>query len=306
MVGFADETIVGGRESVGARLRHAREAHGLSLNDVAARTRVPTRHLQAIEEDAFDRLPAAPYSVGFAKAFADAVGLNRDEIGREFRAEKEGYGTAEAMPSSVQQKKESAGFPRGWIVLIILLIAAVATGLWWSGMLGGSKTVETPAEGPAPAAPAAVPETPPPAPMALPSVNNGTGTEAVTPSSQKKPSSAARSEGTNHAMDSKTEGETGTTKATEGSGKNASEEKSAKASEKKSSSPVAPTGIGEAAKANWLSTRDLNRRAQQSSSHAAPPAEATTQPAVAAPPIISAPPPPLPPAPDSGPSGTAP
>ena len=63
MVGFADETVVGGGESVGARLRQAREAHGFSLDDISARTRVPTRHLKAIEEDAFDQLPAAPSAV---------------------------------------------------------------------------------------------------------------------------------------------------------------------------------------------------------------------------------------------------
>src|SRR5258708_33222050 len=108
MVGFADETVVSDGESVGVRLRRAREAKGLSLDDVCARTRVPPRHLKAIEEDAFDQLPAAPYSVGFAKAFADAVGLNRDEIGREFRAEKEGYGAAEAMPPYVSEDSASS------------------------------------------------------------------------------------------------------------------------------------------------------------------------------------------------------
>ena len=35
--------------TAGLRLRRAREAAGLSLDDVAARTRVPTRHLDAME-----------------------------------------------------------------------------------------------------------------------------------------------------------------------------------------------------------------------------------------------------------------
>ena len=170
MVGFADETVVGGGESVGARLRSAREAHGLSLDDIATRTRVPTRHLKAIEEDAFDQLPAAPYSVGFAKAFADAVGLNREEIGREFRAEKEGYGAADAGLSYVSDEpgpSGSGGIVR--IALILVIIAAIAFGLWKSGIFGGSAPVVAPpvvAPPAAPQSPAGQPALPPAVPDA--------------------------------------------------------------------------------------------------------------------------------------------
>ena len=66
--------------SVGTRLRAAREASGKSLADVAALTRVPVRLLSALERDAVEELPAGPYATGFTKAFAQAVGLNPDEI----------------------------------------------------------------------------------------------------------------------------------------------------------------------------------------------------------------------------------
>jgi len=67
------------------RLRAAREARGLSLDDVATRTRVPVRHLHAIEAGDWDALPAITYSVGFVKSFANAVGLNGTEMGMELR-----------------------------------------------------------------------------------------------------------------------------------------------------------------------------------------------------------------------------
>ena len=62
--------------SVGERLREAREAAGLTLEDIATSTRIPTRHLESIEASDFSRLPAPTYTVGFAKNFAGAVGLD--------------------------------------------------------------------------------------------------------------------------------------------------------------------------------------------------------------------------------------
>ena len=51
--------------TVGERLREAREAKSLSLEDVASSTRIPTRHLASLEASEWDNLPAATYSVGF-------------------------------------------------------------------------------------------------------------------------------------------------------------------------------------------------------------------------------------------------
>ena len=45
---------------------------------MAARTRVPLRHLEAIEQGAYEALPSQTYAVGFARAYARAVGL--DEV----------------------------------------------------------------------------------------------------------------------------------------------------------------------------------------------------------------------------------
>lgn len=70
---------------VGDRLRVAREAKGMSLDEVASMTRVPTRHLEHIENGDWDALPAVTYSVGFARAYANAVGLDGREIGAELR-----------------------------------------------------------------------------------------------------------------------------------------------------------------------------------------------------------------------------
>lgn len=67
-------------ESVGRRLRLAREAAGLSLADISARTKISERHLTAIEEDRFSDLAGRTYAVGFSRTYAQSVGLDEREI----------------------------------------------------------------------------------------------------------------------------------------------------------------------------------------------------------------------------------
>src|SRR5215210_3667253 len=71
--------------SVGERLRLAREAKGLSLEDVARQTRIPLRHLDHIERGEWDALPAITYSVGFARSYANTIDLDGARIGAEVR-----------------------------------------------------------------------------------------------------------------------------------------------------------------------------------------------------------------------------
>lgn len=73
--------------AVGKRLKAAREKAALSVQDIAERTRVPARHLSAIEEGRYQDLPALAYSAGFARSFAQAVGLDGSEIAAQYRAE---------------------------------------------------------------------------------------------------------------------------------------------------------------------------------------------------------------------------
>jgi transcriptional regulator with XRE-family HTH domain len=72
---------------VGERLARAREAKGIELEDIAERTRVPLRHLQAIETSDHQGLPATTYSAGFVKTYARLLGLDGEALSNEFRAE---------------------------------------------------------------------------------------------------------------------------------------------------------------------------------------------------------------------------
>tara|TARA_R100001244_G_scaffold39766_9_gene35981 strand:+ start:28263 stop:29039 length:777 start_codon:yes stop_codon:yes gene_type:complete len=92
-------------------LRRAREQKGLSLEDIAKKTRIPHRHLASIESGDFEALPGRTYAIGFAKSYARTVGLSDASIGSQLRAEMdeqghtaypaESSGYAPANPSSI-------------------------------------------------------------------------------------------------------------------------------------------------------------------------------------------------------------
>ena len=69
---------------IGARLRHAREARGLTIDALARATRVQPRALSAIEQNDWVALPPRPYGRGFVHAYASEVGLDPEGTVRDF------------------------------------------------------------------------------------------------------------------------------------------------------------------------------------------------------------------------------
>lgn len=116
--------------TAGERLRAAREEKGLSLEDIAAQTRIPQRHLESIEVADWDKLPAPTYTTGFAKSYASAVGLDRTEIGEQLRAEMGGQRMANT-PAEVFEPADPARTMPKWLVFgtiaaVIVLIVLMS------------------------------------------------------------------------------------------------------------------------------------------------------------------------------------
>src|SRR5688572_8664020 len=101
--------------SVGQRLRVAREEKGLTLEDVAAQTRIPRRHLESLENSDWERLPAPTYPTGFAKSYASAVGLDRTEIYEQLRVEMGGVRPV-SQSSEVFEPADPARTMPKWLV----------------------------------------------------------------------------------------------------------------------------------------------------------------------------------------------
>ncbi len=144
---------------VGAVLGEARTAAGLELADIARDTRVPVRHLRAIEADDHSALPALPYAIGFVKSFARAVHLDAEAVATQFRSETSKTAHVPAT-ASIEVLDERRMPPRGLLVLSIVAVLAIVAAVvaYSAGMFTPSHSAVVPtAEAPAlPPPPAAV------------------------------------------------------------------------------------------------------------------------------------------------------
>lgn len=122
------ETPTAPQEGVGSQLRAAREARGLTLEQVAAQTRIPQRHLKAIEEGDFSELPGRTYAVGFSRTYAKTVELDQDDVVALVRAELDEQMDEEDYRPATFEPGDPARVPSrglGWFALfaLVLLIA---------------------------------------------------------------------------------------------------------------------------------------------------------------------------------------
>ncbi|HQP49098.1 MAG TPA: DUF4115 domain-containing protein [Spirochaetota bacterium] len=80
-------------ESIGERLRNAREAKKLSLKDVARETNIPSRYVEALEDEEFERFPGETYVIGFLRSYVDYLKLDSDEFIQAYKGYKIGEST---------------------------------------------------------------------------------------------------------------------------------------------------------------------------------------------------------------------
>ncbi|UAK24911.1 helix-turn-helix domain-containing protein [Sphingomonas nostoxanthinifaciens] len=154
-------------ERVGDRLRAAREAEGLELTDVAQRTRIPIRHLAAIEEGDYSGLPAATYSAGFVKSYARLLGLDGQRLSQDFREEM-GGATVVRQNVMTYEPADPHRTPPAGLALVVLLIAIVAGlgYLYWRGSQSEAPTELAATSSDRPATPPVAATTPAPQPAA--------------------------------------------------------------------------------------------------------------------------------------------
>jgi cytoskeleton protein RodZ len=66
-------------DGLGEFLRRERELRHISLDDVAERTKISRRYLEAIEEGRYERLPGETFVRGFIRSYAQSVGLDPED-----------------------------------------------------------------------------------------------------------------------------------------------------------------------------------------------------------------------------------
>ena len=154
-------------QSVGERLRVARTAAGMDLQDVASKTRVPMRHLDAIERSEYAGLPSLTYAIGFARAYARAVGIDEKAIAHDLRGELDRTRAVPVHMSAPYEPADPARVPSRLLAytalgVLVLVLAAylVWRSAWWDSAVDVSTVAPVPELATAPASPAPIADGP--------------------------------------------------------------------------------------------------------------------------------------------------
>ena len=125
-----------GVATFGDELRRAREARGLAVETICATTKVPVRHIRALEAGDLNELPGGVFRRGFVRSYLGAVGLEESVWMKRFdqTCRENGLGDPEnvdwttfaenvkanrvRIPASAKAKGASAG-----VLFVILLLA---------------------------------------------------------------------------------------------------------------------------------------------------------------------------------------
>src|ERR1017187_7666117 len=140
----------------GDKLRREREMRKISLDEIAAATKIGTRSLKALEDENFSILPGGIFNKGFVRSYARFLGLNEDNAVADYQAavteqpvsvEKIVAQSAMAKASrlAAQQARESSDKSGVWRAVAFLALAcAVAFGGYQAFRHGYFKALKRP------------------------------------------------------------------------------------------------------------------------------------------------------------------
>ena len=108
---------------IGEALRAIREHQGRSLAELAEATRVKANYLAALEDMRLELLPSRPFTIGYIRAYAQALGLDPEAAVERFRADEPVLDEPLRAPLGVQDERD----PRlnTMIVGACVIIAAI-------------------------------------------------------------------------------------------------------------------------------------------------------------------------------------
>lgn len=138
------EAVQNESSSFGDWLRRQREMREISLRDIADRTKISLRYLEAMENDRFDLLPAAVFAKGFLREYARYVGLSPDDVVNHYLSvnhpEEQEAGAKDDTKVRSKPRPMDQGQPsvrRNWssglllALVAFVLLVLVALAVWY-------------------------------------------------------------------------------------------------------------------------------------------------------------------------------
>ena len=113
-------------DTLGEALKAVRHDRGLTLQAVADTTRVRRVYLEAIEDMRLDALPSRPFTIGYIRAYATALGLDPDMAIERFKSDDPVLDEPLRAPVGMLDERD----PRVAAFLIGALVIIAAIVLW--------------------------------------------------------------------------------------------------------------------------------------------------------------------------------
>ena len=161
-------SVMAPRSDFGSRLRQARTRKGVSLREIALKTKISVSALEALERNDISRLPGGIFSRAFVRSYAIEVGLDPEQTVEDFIAQFPHDSVTAGTPHSSQaddnEAIESDRRVAETVLKLLVLSGAIAGALIYFASRGrhpssGNQPTETPtvtAGGPVSRTPATV------------------------------------------------------------------------------------------------------------------------------------------------------
>ena len=115
--------------SLGQELKKQRESRNISIDEMAASTKIVGRYLEALEQDRFDAMPGGFFVKGILRTYATYVGLDENEVVEKYRAAgvldepvKAKALASRALTDTAEKRKITPWLIAGVAVLVVIAI----------------------------------------------------------------------------------------------------------------------------------------------------------------------------------------
>lgn len=181
----------------GSKLREARERKGVTLRQIANRTKISLAALEALERNDISRLPGGIFSRAFVRSYATEVGLDPEttiqDFIEQFPHESITAGHSMSEPIEDFEEVESDRRMARTVVSIAGASVLVAAGVLYFTVV--NRRAPAPSTAPVATAPPAstAAAEPPPVDSAAPAATTGPGAAAVSPARERTSAAAPSS-----------------------------------------------------------------------------------------------------------------
>jgi len=132
---------------LGEFLRGERQVKGISLQQVAADTRISMKMLQAIEEGDIEQLPAPVLVKGFLRAYARSIGLDAEDVIIEYQDLIEDVGGRQEAIEKFHHRLHPKSSKKKFVALFLALGLLTGLALIWTRGSYVQRQPKTVAEG---------------------------------------------------------------------------------------------------------------------------------------------------------------